>query len=492
MEPVTSARRTFPGYDVIIVGAGLGGLTAAHTIAAKRPDASIVVLEATDRAGGQIVTTTAHGYTFEHSATSLMLRGGDEASLLVDRLGLRESVRQAEAAGTRGFFYTGGTLRAVPRSPREAAASSLLSMRGKLRALAEPLSARPRHDGDETVYEFAARRFGDEFARVIATTAVQGVTGGDARTTSLRAVFPALHDIDVSAGRLGLVTAVLRARASADRMPRDARRRACTFRNGGLQVLVDTLARDAGYRIRYGARVRELQHSGPHYAAVLASGEVVEARHVVVALPALHAGPILRELAPDASAALEEIRYVGLRVIGLGYPRAAFRDPVQGLGFLVPPGEGRGVLGTIISSNLFPEQAPSERVLVRGFVGGGFAPEIVDEPRDLAIRRVENVLSGAYGLCGEPDFVCDARWPEGIPQYEPVHTARLEQINRALAPHRELRLVGVTGVGLPAVIRSATNAGRSVAAALPPPDDRTVRVISCPCTSTPRRIGVIR
>ena len=146
-KPVTYARRQL-GCDVIVVGGGIGGLTAAHTIAAECPDASIVVLEATDRPGGQVVTTTAHGYTFEHGATSLMMRG-PETSLLVDQLGLRDSLQPAAPAGLRGFFYTGGMLRPLPRTPRAAARSPLLSTTGKLRALAEPLLGRPTHGRED-------------------------------------------------------------------------------------------------------------------------------------------------------------------------------------------------------------------------------------------------------------------------------------------------------------------------------------------------------
>jgi oxygen-dependent protoporphyrinogen oxidase len=475
MKPVTYARRRL-GCDVIVVGGGIGGLTAAHTIAAECPDASIVVLEATDRPGGQVVTTTAHGYTFEHGATSLMLRG-PETSLLVDRLGLRESLRPAAPAGLRGFFYTGGMLRALPRSPRAAARSSLLSTPGKLRALAEPLLARPNHGREETVYEFAARRFGDEFARVIATTALQAVTGGDARKTSLSAVFPELHDLDASAGRDGLLGALVRSRSEASRTAGDGPKGACTFRDGGLQRLVDALALALGNRIRYHAQVRELQHSGEAFAATLASGEVLESRHVVVAVPPSRAALLFSAMAPEASAALLEVRNAGIRVIGLGYTSTSFQNGVPGLGFLVPPGEGKGVLGAIFSSNLFPDQAPADHVLVRAFLGGAFSPGAVDESLDIAVARVQEVLRGAYGLRAEPDFVLDAPWPDSIPQYERGHIARLDRLDAALAPFHGLRLVGFGAVGLPAAIRSATEAGRGVAAELSTSDDAPVPAI---------------
>jgi protoporphyrinogen/coproporphyrinogen III oxidase len=450
MKPVTYARRRF-GCDVVVVGAGIGGLTAAYTIATERPDASIVVLEATDRPGGQVLTTAARGYTFEHGATSLML-SDPETSLLVERLGLRNSLRPAAPAGLRGFFYTGGMLRALPRSPRGAARASLLSTPGKLRAFAEPLLARPNRGREETVYEFAARRFGDEFARVIAT------------------VLPELRDLDASAGRAGLLGALVRSRSDATRTA-DGPRGVCTFRDGGLQRLVDELALALGNRIRYHTQVRELEPSRAGFAATLASGEVLESRHVVVAVPPSRAALLFSAVAPDASAALSEVRNFGIRVIGLGYSSAAFQRGVPGLGFLVPPGEGRGVLGAIISSNLFPEQAPAHHILVRAFVGGAFSPGVVDERPDSAVARVQQVLQGAYGLRADPDLVIDSPWPDSIPQYERGHTRRLKRVDAALAPLPGLHLVGFGGVGLPAAIRSGAEAGRDVAAELLTSDD---------------------
>ncbi|MCI6643477.1 MAG: FAD-dependent oxidoreductase, partial [Bacteroidales bacterium] len=50
-------------YDYIVVGAGLTGLTAAFSLQNK--GYSVLLLEATHRAGGQIRTFCEKGYLFE-------------------------------------------------------------------------------------------------------------------------------------------------------------------------------------------------------------------------------------------------------------------------------------------------------------------------------------------------------------------------------------------------------------------------------------------
>ncbi|XP_071820900.1 amine oxidase [flavin-containing] A-like isoform X1 [Apostichopus japonicus] len=48
-------------YDVVIVGAGLSGLSAAYEITKKKPEAKIIILEATDYIGGPIKTVKMKG-----------------------------------------------------------------------------------------------------------------------------------------------------------------------------------------------------------------------------------------------------------------------------------------------------------------------------------------------------------------------------------------------------------------------------------------------
>lgn len=48
----------FDSYDVVVVGAGLSGLSAAHEIITKHGNASVCVLEARDRVGGRLLSET--------------------------------------------------------------------------------------------------------------------------------------------------------------------------------------------------------------------------------------------------------------------------------------------------------------------------------------------------------------------------------------------------------------------------------------------------
>jgi protoporphyrinogen/coproporphyrinogen III oxidase len=78
---------------VAVVGAGVAGLTAAYRL--KRRGIRVVVYEASDRAGGVILTERREGYLAELGPNSLTAAGGALADVL-SQLGLDPSRIEAQ------------------------------------------------------------------------------------------------------------------------------------------------------------------------------------------------------------------------------------------------------------------------------------------------------------------------------------------------------------------------------------------------------------
>lgn len=74
-------------FDVLIVGGGIAGLTAANYIE-KETSLSIGILEATDRVGGRVKTDVVNGYRLDHGF-QLFLTAYPEAKALLDYQALR-------------------------------------------------------------------------------------------------------------------------------------------------------------------------------------------------------------------------------------------------------------------------------------------------------------------------------------------------------------------------------------------------------------------
>src|SRR6202012_4220694 len=134
-----------------------------------------------------------------------------------------------------------GQLRALPGGPLELVRSDLLTWRGKLALLRGPVAPRRADapDADESVHDFAARRFGVEVARAIVAPFVTGVFAADAHDISLEAGFPRPPALDAAGGvvRGGLKQLFVRKRGAAARTARGMHAPV-----GGLGALVAALA----------------------------------------------------------------------------------------------------------------------------------------------------------------------------------------------------------------------------------------------------------
>ena len=102
---------------VVIVGAGLTGLVAAHRLVARpsgaRRPIEVVVLEAKDRVGGAIWTERAEGFTIEGGADSF-ITNKPWALDLCRELGLGDQVIGTDDRNRRSFVVRKGKLLAGP------------------------------------------------------------------------------------------------------------------------------------------------------------------------------------------------------------------------------------------------------------------------------------------------------------------------------------------------------------------------------------------
>ncbi|HWB66282.1 MAG TPA: FAD-dependent oxidoreductase, partial [Mycobacteriales bacterium] len=147
---------------VVVVGGGIAGLAAAHTLAASgRP---VTLLEATAAVGGKIRVSEIAGLDVDEGAESFVRRRpeGLERAAAVGLTGeLVTPATTAASVWARGGLrpIPPGTVMGVPSDPR--AAAGVLSSREVLRALAD--AALPRSvpaEGDVAVGPWIARRLG--------------------------------------------------------------------------------------------------------------------------------------------------------------------------------------------------------------------------------------------------------------------------------------------------------------------------------------------
>src|SRR5947209_15676911 len=162
---------------VVIVGAGISGLSLAYRLQQLRPDADVTVLEAAGRVGGTVRTEHRDGFTVECGPNGFLDSKPTTVQLCRD-VGLGDRLLPASETSRRHrYLFLNGTFQALPAGLGAFLRSPLLSIRGKLALLTEPFRWRRRDGNDESVAAFARRRAGWEAAAVFADALCTALTG---------------------------------------------------------------------------------------------------------------------------------------------------------------------------------------------------------------------------------------------------------------------------------------------------------------------------
>ena len=415
---------------IVVVGGGLSGLAAAFRVRQGRPDDSVTLLEGQPRLGGNIGTDHIDGFTVERGPNGLFDAKPHALQLCRD-LGIGERlIPGTEAARKSRFLYLNGKLQKLPGGPLALLTSPVLSLAGRLRALTEPFLRRPeRLPEDETVAEFARRRFGREAADVFVDALVTGVHAGDPERLSVAAAFPRLPLFERQYGSVFkgfLASAKARRRAAEDQGEAYHPPRMWSFREG-LQVLIDALAAKLKGVTRTGVSVCGLSHDGSEWT-VHAGGGRWAADAVVLTTPAGHQAELLAPLDARMGELIGGIRYAPVNVAVVGYREADAPFQPAGFGYIAPQRTKRDVLGVQWCSQIFPDRAPPGFVLWRALAGGVNRPDVAGLPDDEFLSVVHRELTVTMGVTGPPAFARVFRWPKAIPQYGVGHLKRVGEI----------------------------------------------------------------
>lgn len=466
---------------VVILGAGVTGLSAAYFLRQKRPDLRVTLLERSARVGGNIVTEQRDGFLLDGGPDSF-LRTKPQAVRLCKELGLEQdliTVREESRAvyvahdGQLALLPAGLSL-AVPTRLGPMLETPLLSWPGKLRMLGDLLL--PAHfaqgEGDESIADFVARRFGREAAERLAPPLLGGIFAGDVRQLSVRATFPQLLELERAHRSViyGMFAAQRRHAAPGNGGSHQSllgwlRRSAVAAESpffslkSGMGSLIARLAQSLRPgALRTSVTLRELRAGGPgeaRWRLGLDGGEQLTADAVLLATPAHAAAALVPD--PLVQAELQGIPYVSTATVFFGLEPERLARPLDGIGFVVPEGEGRLLAGTWVTSK-WSHRAPAGKALVRAFLGGHRDPDLVRRSTDAELVRLAwSELERLMGSLGEPLFTRVFRYVDSNPQPVVGHAARVARIHSRLRQLPGLYVAGAAydGIGVPDCVRQA-------------------------------------
>jgi oxygen-dependent protoporphyrinogen oxidase len=423
--------------DVIIIGAGISGLSCAWTL--KKLGIDAVILEESSRAGGVIQTEKINGYLVERGPNSF--QSAPAALSLVDEAGLWDDLLPPTPNAPR-YVYWDKKLRKIPFGP--------LTATGILRVLREPLIW-SKSPANESVRDFFTRRIGKQAHDRIVEPALTGIYAGNTANLSMAAVFPKIIEMErkhgsLAAAFLGSLRGKKKAAPAAGSARPKPKGSIFSFMDG-----VETLPRRLAEQLN-------IQYNWK-------DARVGDAPVTVITIPGHRASRILEQSHPTLSSMLSRIEYAPMVIAAVSFPDFSFKVPLNGFGFLVPRNQGLHLLGALFSSALFPERVPKERELLTCFVGGMFEPEAINWPDDQVWETVCPEIKSALESSEMPQPVALFRHRHAIPQYRIGHEKWTQEVKAELKKIPGLFLTAnyLEGVSVPACIEQGERTAQEIA-----------------------------
>ena len=401
---------------VVIMGAGISGLTAAYLLNKEGYD--VTVLEKKDAVGGSVESITEKGYMFDRGPNS-----GLETTPLIEKivneLGLKDEFIYANRKGNKRYILRESALHPLPMNPISFFKSKLFSTSGKFRLFAEPLIGRSKDGYYQSISDFVKRRLGKEFLDYAINPFVAGVYAGNPEDLSVKSAFPKLYDLEEKYG--GLIIGTVKSIRERKNRPEVAKQSAKMFSFlNGMQVFPETIAKALGSKVHLNSEVTSIEKVSTGYKVNYTDNGnplSVSCNYLVSTLPAYIAAELFCPFNEETAAHLKKVYYPPVLVLYLGYELKDIGRPLDGFGFLIPSKEKKSFLGAIWSSVIFPNRAPEDKAAFTLFIGGARDPEVGSYDKELLFKKVRNEFETLMRINAEPAYFSYKFWPKAIPQY---------------------------------------------------------------------------
>lgn len=453
-------------HRVVVIGAGITGLTTAMSLIVDSPSpVEVTVLEADSTTGGLIRTTPFAGLEAVDEGADAFLVRVPWAKQLASELGLGAALTSPTSAHAavwhRGMHpIPQELLLGVPASPKAVATGSLITPIGKLRAAIEPLL--PRTEDVDSIGRYVRARFGNQVHERLVDPLVGSIYAADTDHFSMAAV-PQLAALTA---QRSMLLAAMRARKHARK---NATPGAAIFAAPmrGMGALTGTLAQRVvalGGRIVTDAPVDAIEREGRSYMVGTTKGSFT-CDAVCVATPARHAAGFVAPLDTTASDLLSGWIHASVVLITMAIPRHQWPSHLTGSGYLVPKPDQRWVTAASFGSNKWAHWRPDDESMIVRVSLGRDGMDVMGHDDDALINLALADMKHHLGADFTPALTRVSRWPESFPQYRPHHFARLAELEHSMsvsAPGVVFAGASYRGIGVPACVEQARSAAQKL------------------------------
>ena len=408
---------------ILILGAGISGLSAAWYISKSMPGCTIEIIEAKSRAGGWI--QTQHDKTFSFELGPRMFKASKSQALLdlIYELKLEDQIQISKKALDRYVFWD-NKLNRLPKG--------LLGFlfdpftRDLIPSLALEWFRKVSDQYDESVGSFIKRRFGSKVLTKLLDPITQGIYASDPNEISVRSCFGSLKSLEQISGS---ITKGLLSKKKQNKKTLSIPQSSLFSLKGGIYSLVKQLEEKTLCKITYGEKALSIK-AHPSCVEVKTDQRIRYADHVFVALSSSQAASLFKDDAGEVSSSLSLIPSVSITSVLIGFNGNLLG--LDGFGYLVPSAENLKLLGCVFDSKIFDQNLNSTKLTLM------FKGDLDDEQ---VTTLTHQALQNHLGILKTPDYLQIHRSTDAIPKFlvghsEVVATA-LNKLRKAI-PHCSL------------------------------------------------------
>ena len=450
-------------HDIVIIGAGLTGLTTAFAL--RNKNRNVTILESDNKIGGQIQSHHVNGFVFESGPNTGVVKY-PEVMDLFHSLNDGCKLEIAQVSAKRRLIWKGNKFHELPSGLLSAITTPLFSTYDKLRILTEPFRAKGNNP-DESVAELTKRRLGTSYLDYAVDPFLAGVYAANPTMLPTKYALPKLYDLEQDYGSF-ILGAIKKARQPKTDRDKTATKEVFST-HGGLSSLTNAMADRIGSdNILLNAKSISITPSADGFDInYTVNGEQhnIKCNKVVTTCGAYALSALLPFVDSDIMQSITSLKYAPVIQVGVGIADTKGVNH-SAFGGLVPSKEKRDVLGILFPSDCFAERAPQKGAAYAFFIGGMRHPEMINLSDEEIKRHVIDDLHSMmkYPANTQPDEIEIYRHDKAIPQYESSTGNRLKSIDLLQQKYPGLVIAGNLrdGIGMGDRIKQAYDIAASM------------------------------
>lgn len=447
---------------IVVVGAGVTGLTVAYRLLKSGGNFEVVVLESEKQTGGKLKTSRFAGLLLDEGADAFLARV-PWAKDLFDEIGISEEF--VSPSSRSASIWINGSLEPLP-SPNvlgipldpDSLPSQLLNSDDalKIKQGGKPSKAIPEGT-DVSIGSLVRDCVGDSVFELFVDPLLGGINAGVVDEMSCETMAPQL--LEAARHEEGLITALREAQQNSD--PESP---VFYTHPNGMGHIVEKLTEQISGSIRKDSNVISINHTNKQWVLETNAGsETADA--VVLATSAQNAAKLLTSVSPTSSSRLSDIEHASVSLVSFAFKNSDINIPKDQSGFLVPRSAGMLMTACSFSGNKWAHLDDGSQTLIR--VSSGRADDqrhdrLSDEE---LVEHLTDDLAITLGLDSQPLEFRVTRWPTALAQFKIGHSQKMKETIDLLADEAPGVFISGSyhfGVGIPASVRSGNEAAVSV------------------------------